>query len=76
MHAFIGPTPEGKEILHNNDVKTDCSLSNLRFGTRKDNHADQVRNGKLGRGWRNYADVILRRHSNTRGLKFKNANDP
>jgi hypothetical protein len=74
MHAFFGPTPSGKEILHNNDIKTDCSISNLRFGTRKDNHADQVRNGKLS-GWRNYAELLLSQHTKIKGRKFINAND-
>ncbi|MCV6977988.1 HNH endonuclease [Mycobacterium bourgelatii] len=48
--TFLGPCPDGQEVLHWNDVRDDCRLTNLRYGTRKQNMADAVRNGrKLGR---------------------------
>lgn len=45
MLAFVGETPEGLEIRHLNDIKTDNRLSNLAFGTSSDNMFDRVRNG-------------------------------
>lgn len=48
--TFIGPCPDGQEVLHWNDIRDDCRLANLRYGTRKQNMADAKRNGrKLGR---------------------------
>ncbi len=47
--AFMGPTSEGMEILHNNGNPKDNKLSNLRFGTRTDNILDVYRQGKRWR---------------------------
>ena len=47
--AFMGPTPEGMEILHNNGNPKDNRLSNLRFGTRTENILDVYRQGKKWR---------------------------
>lgn len=44
--AFIGPRPEGQEVLHFNDIGWDNNLSNLRYGTRAENQADALRNGR------------------------------
>ena len=35
--AFIGPRPEGLQILHDDDDKTNNKLSNLSYGTPKEN---------------------------------------
>ena len=48
--VFIGPCPPGMEACHDNDIKSDCRLSNLRWGTRLSNRHDAVRNGKTSRG--------------------------
>lgn len=45
MEAFVGPCPEGMEVLHHNDVPDDNRLDNLRYGTRSANVLDMVRNG-------------------------------
>jgi len=45
--AFIGPRPNGCEVRHKNDIRTDSRLCNLEYGTRTDNIYDSIRNG----GW-------------------------
>ncbi|OZC62149.1 hypothetical protein CH267_00990 [Rhodococcus sp. 06-621-2] len=45
MEAFVGPCPKGQEVLHSNGIGTDNRLPNLRYGTRSENAADQVRHG-------------------------------
>ena len=46
MAAFVGPCPEGKEILHWDDDKQNCALLNMRYGTRFENAQDRKRNGR------------------------------
>lgn len=43
--AFIGEKPEGQEVRHLDDVKTNCRPSNLAYGSRSENVLDCVRNG-------------------------------
>lgn len=38
--AFLGPCPEGKEVLHNNGIADDNRVENLRYGTRRENILD------------------------------------
>ncbi|WP_075908859.1 HNH endonuclease signature motif containing protein [Mycobacteroides chelonae] len=45
MEAFVGPCPEGLEVLHWDDNPANNHLSNLRYGTRSENVKDRVRNG-------------------------------
>lgn len=45
LEAFVGPCPEGMECRHDNDIPDDNRRSNLRWGTRSENHRDRVRNG-------------------------------
>ena len=40
MLAFVGPAPEGCEVLHKNGDRTDARLTELRYGTRRENMAD------------------------------------
>lgn len=47
--AFVGDPPAGTQALHWDDNKDNNALSNLRWGTSKENRADSFRNGK-GRG--------------------------
>lgn len=44
--AFIGPRPLGQETRHLNDVPDDNRLVNLVYGTRSENAADALRNGR------------------------------
>ena len=52
LEAFVGPCPEGHECLHWNDVAWDNRLKNLRWGTRSENLADSIRNGRYRLGER------------------------
>lgn len=54
--AFVGPVPEGKEVLHGDGCKTNNTLPNLRYGFPKENMVDRdfhggtainERNGKI-----------------------------
>lgn len=44
LSAFAGPAPDGKMCLHADDDTLNSALSNLRWGTAKENVADAVRN--------------------------------
>lgn len=45
MEAFVGPRPEGFDIRHLNGNPSDNRLSNLRYGTRRENVLDTVHHG-------------------------------
>lgn len=45
LRAFVGPCPEGMEVLHADDDPMNNNLGNLRYGTRSENQYDRVRNG-------------------------------
>lgn len=45
MLAFVGPLPEGMQTRHLNDIKDDCRLINLCYGTGMQNWADRKANG-------------------------------
>ena len=45
MEAFVGPQPEGMDVCHNNGIKTDNRLVNLRYDTRSANGLDAVKHG-------------------------------
>ena len=47
--TFIGPVPDGKEVLHTNGDPSDNRITNLRYGTRRENILDVY---KTGRAWR------------------------
>lgn len=42
LEAFVGPCPEGMESCHNNGVRDDNRIGNLRWGTVQENAADRV----------------------------------
>ena len=46
LETYVGPRPEGYEACHNNDIKSDNRLSNLRWGSKASNYADRTRNGQ------------------------------
>lgn len=46
LWAFVGAPPPGAECCHNNDVRDDNRLENLRWGTHKANVGDAVARGR------------------------------
>lgn len=46
LEAFVGPRPDGALALHYDDDPSNCTLANLRWGTRSENLHDAVRNGR------------------------------
>lgn len=50
MEAFIGPCPDGMEICHNDGDRLNARLSNLRYGTRSENHLDKRVHGTHNNG--------------------------
>lgn len=50
--AFIGKRPKGLEIRHLDGNPSNNHLSNLAYGTRKENYADRVKHGTSNRGER------------------------
>lgn len=53
MAAFVGPRPPQADICHNNGNPMDNRLSNLRYDTHKNNHADQQLHGTSNAGSKN-----------------------
>lgn len=53
MAAFIGPCPPGYEVAHNDGIRTNANLSNLRYDTHKGNHSDRLRHGTSNAGGAN-----------------------
>lgn len=50
IETFLAPAEEGMECCHNNGNPSDNRLSNLRWDTRKGNHADKIIHGTTIRG--------------------------
>lgn len=50
MLTFVGPTPEGKEIAHNDGNPLNNHLENLRYATHTENEADKKIHGTLHHG--------------------------
>lgn len=43
LEAFVGPCPDGLECRHLNGIKSDCRLTNLKWGTPEENRKDNYR---------------------------------
>jgi hypothetical protein len=50
--AFLGPCPEGLQVCHDDNDKTNPRLDNLCYGTPKQNNADKKRHGTQQEGSR------------------------
>jgi hypothetical protein len=53
LRAFLGPRPDGLEGCHNNGVRVDNRLVNLRYDTHQSNMDDQFAHGTHRKGERN-----------------------
>lgn len=78
LEAFVGPRPEGKHACHNDGVRHNNKLSNLRWGTASENQMDRHKHGTACRGKENYnthlteSDVLEIRRQAIAGEPFKN----
>src|SRR6187551_680922 len=43
LMAFVGPKPDGLEVCHGDNIKTNNCLSNLRYDTRSSNRLDSLK---------------------------------
>ena len=50
--TFFGEIKKGMHVCHNNGIKTDCRLSNLRIDTVSANENDKINHGTSNRGER------------------------
>lgn len=50
ISAFCGERPAGMQVCHNNGVRTDNRIENLRYDTCSGNHADREAHGTMLRG--------------------------
>lgn len=58
LTAFVGPRPDGQEARHGVAGNRDDSVSNLCWGTRKENTRDQYEHGTRARGERSGKGVL------------------
>jgi hypothetical protein len=52
LEAFVGPCPPGEEGLHGDGDMFNNTISNLRWGTRRENVHDSMKHGTLPVGER------------------------
>ncbi len=50
LMAFIGKCPDGMEACHNNGIKTNNKIENLRWDTHENNNKDRKRHGTYKTG--------------------------
>ena len=57
--AFLGPRPTSEhEVAHNDGVRTNNSVANLRWATPRENSADQVKHGTRVWGDKHYGSKL------------------
>ena len=50
LETFVGERPCKYDACHNNGIKSDCRLENLRWDTRSNNHKDKIKHGTYQSG--------------------------
>lgn len=60
LEAFVGPCPPGMECCHEDGDHQNNCLSNLRWDTRKNNHADKIRHGRTAKGEKNPQAILTK----------------
>jgi len=63
LEAFIGECLEGMECRHLNGDRADGRLSNLKWGTPKENSADRILHGTDDRGEKSVRSVLTEREA-------------
>lgn len=58
LEAFVGPCPPSAEACHEDGNGSNNALSNLRWDSRKNNHADKKRHGTTAKGEKNTQAVL------------------
>lgn len=58
LSAFVRPCPKGMETCHNNGVRDNNRLENLRWDTRSNNHRDKLKHGTALQGSRHGASKL------------------
>ncbi len=58
LESFVGTCPIGMEACHNNGIRSDVRLINLRWDTRSGNQIDRVRHGTSNRGSRQWKSKL------------------
>lgn len=58
LGAFVGLCPLGREACHVDDIKSNNLINNLYWGTKEENTADRLRNGKDSAGVRNGYSIL------------------
>lgn len=61
LEAFVGPRPEGKQTYHINGEVSDNRLSNLTWGTSKENAANRIRRGVLPYGEKHWNSKLTKK---------------
>ncbi|WP_369604693.1 NUMOD4 domain-containing protein [Nocardia nova] len=56
--AFLGECPAGKMVAHNNGVRSDNRLTNLRYATQAENEGDKKRHGTVQAGSRHSRSIL------------------
>jgi hypothetical protein len=54
LFAFVSPCPKGMQACHNDGIRTNNHLNNLRWDTPKNNHQDRIRHGTMISGNNHY----------------------
>lgn len=60
LETFVGFRPEGKQACHNDGMRHNNALSNLRWGTPQENCADRVLHGTVSHNGARFSDDEVR----------------
>lgn len=58
LETFIGPCPKGMECCHGDGDPSNNEITNLRWGTRKDNVDDRQKHNRTPKGEKHYASKL------------------
>ncbi|WAW11629.1 HNH endonuclease [Acinetobacter phage nACB1] len=58
LEAFVGPCPKGHLVMHLDDDCTNNNLSNLKYGTPKENLEDMVKKNRSCKGEKHYRALV------------------